>query len=479
MLSSTLNLITKKFSNFGIAFLVLTSCSKKDDLPQNPGNPNQPAVVTTQFSNAEYSLTENAGETSYELRFSSATSKAESVVMNITSATAQYGRDFTTQPEAVNGKLRLNVEAGKQLTTFKLIPVNNNLKDGIREIQFTITSEGGIKPDARSTAKIVITDDETKASLSFAQANASVVESNTDGYTAQVLITPMAFSNGFADVTFTSANATYGTHFTTEPAMVNGKLRIPVLQGQATVSFKIKPVNDAVQTAMRSVTFGISTTSEDLEAGMQNQLNFTIADDDHPLPTGTPIQTIRSTYMGTDTYLWTQTFIAGLVTSVNDNIDPAIAYIEDGTGGIAVRFTSNNTLTYGERVIINIQGSVITERNGALEIKQVDNNAVIRTGWDIYVIPTYSVSDLYQSATSMEGRVVSLSNVSFTQANGVATLQGDRTITDGKKTAIVRTESFASFRNRIIPQGKVTVVGILVEQNGQYIILPLNGESIY
>lgn len=79
----------------------------------------------------------------------------------------------------------------------------------------------------------------------------------------------------------------------------------------------------------------------------------------------------------------------------------------------------------------------------------------------------------------MEGRVVTLSDVSFKQANGVATLQGDRTITDGKKTAIVRTESFASFCNRIIPQGKVSVIGILVEQNGQYIILPLNGGSIY
>lgn len=479
MLSSTLNLITKNISQFGVALFVITACSKKDELPLNPGNPNQPAVIKAQFANAEYALPENAGEANYELQFSGAAAKEETVVISVTSATAQYGRDFSTQPAAVNGKLQLNAAPGNRSTSFKVIPVNNNLKDGIREIQFTITSEGGIKPDTRSTAKIVLSDDETKAFLSFAQANASVVESNTDGYTARVLITPMAFSKGFADVTFTSANAVYGTHFTTEPAIVNGKLRIPVLQGQTTVSFKIKPVNDAVQLPMRSITFGVSSASEDLEAGMQNQLNFTIGDDDHPLPTGTPIQSIRNAYLGTDTYLWTETFIAGLVTSVNDNIDPAVAYIEDGTGGIAVRFTSNHTLTYGQRVIINIQGAVISERNGALEIKQVDKSSVIKAGWDIYVIPNYSISDLYLSATSMEGRLVSLSNVSFTQADGTATLQGDRIITDGKKTAIVRTEAFASFRNRIIPQGKVSVIGILVEQNGQYILLPLNGESIY
>ena len=54
----------------------------------------------------------------------------------------------------------------------------------------------------------------------------------------------------------------------------------------------------------------------------------------------------------------------------------------------------------------------------------------------------------------------------------------DFILSDVVRTAMVRTESFAGFRNRIIPAGLVSVTGILIEQNGQYIILPLTSQSI-
>ncbi|HEX4957434.1 MAG TPA: DUF5689 domain-containing protein [Lacibacter sp.] len=479
MLSSTLNLIIKNVIPCFLLALVFTSCEKEETLQPQPGNPTQPVTIKSQFTGSEFTLSENAGETAYELQLSSITTRQESIILSITSATAQYGTDFSTLPAAENGKIQVTVEAGKQTVQFKIIPVNNNIRNGNRELQFTITSEGSIKPDVRSNAKIILADEDQKASVSFALANASIMESHAEGYVAQLHITPFAFSDGFVEVGFTSANAVYGAQFITEPAMVNGKLRIPVLQNQSTISFQIKPVNDAVQAPLRTINFGISHVSDNLEQSMQNQLAFTIADDDHPLPPATPVQTIRNMYKGTDLYFWTETFISGVVTSINDNIQPAVAYIEDASGGIAVRFTSNNTLTYGERVIINLQGTYITKTNDALEIKDVPNNAVIKTGWEIHVIPTITLTELYSANTSMEGKLVSLSNINFTQADGTTTLQGDRIVTDGQRTVIVRTESFASFRNRIIPQGKVTVIGILVEKNGQYIILPLNRESIY
>jgi Family of unknown function (DUF5689) len=481
MLSSTLNLISKKLAAALLFTFLITACKKEETVQPNPGNPSQPDVVKTQFSAGEFPLAENAGETSYELRFSTTTSRQESLVLSFTSATAQYGVDFTTLPAAENGKIQLNVEANKQLASFKVIPVNNNIKNGPRELQFTITAEGSIKPEGRTNAKIILADDDaaTKASVAFAQANGSVIEGQTEGYAAQLHITPMAFANGFIDVAYISANAVYGTHFTTEPALTNGKIRVPVAQNQSTVSFKIKPVNDAIQTPLRAITFSIGTTSEDLEPGMQNQLNFSIGDDDHPLPTGTPVQTIRNLFTGTDTYLWTQTFVAGTVTSINDNIEASVVYVQDGTGGIAIRFTSSNTLQYGERVIINLQGSVLHDNNGVLELKNVDTRGVIKAGWEIYVIPTYTLEEFFNLPGIKEGKLISLRNLRFTEANGTATLEGNRTITDGVRTAVVKTESFASFKNRIIPQGAVSVIGIVVERYGEYIILPLNGESIY
>jgi len=89
------------------------------------------------------------------------------------------------------------------------------------------------------------------------------------------------------------------------------------------------------------------------------------------------------------------------------------------------------------------------------------------------------LAEFFNLPGTQEGKLVSLRNVRFTEANGNATLEGNRTITDGTRRAVVKTESFASFKDRIIPQGPVTVIGLVVERFGEYVILPLNNESIY
>lgn len=472
---------SKKIMPALLAVLFATACDKKDSLPVTPGNPQNPgnpATLKAQFSSDMFTLSENAGETSYHLDLTTTSAKAETAVITIGSATAQYGRDFSTQPEAVNGSIQLAIQPGVQTASFKVIPVNNNLKDGTRELQFTITAEGSIKPEGRSTTKVVLADDDSKASIAFAQANATLSEVQTAGYAAELLISPMAFSDGFIELNITSANAVYGMHFTTEPAAVNGKVRLPVPQNQSKISFKIKPVNDAVATANRNISFSLASASADLEAGAQKQFSFTITEDDNAAPTLTPIQAVRNSFLGTETYFFADTYIAGIVTSVNDNIEPTLAYIQDGSGGIALRFTSNNQFVSGDVVRINLQGAVMREHNGVLEISQLSKTAAEKTGWEIFVVPSSTITQLYTTPGNKEGQLVQLTSVSFAQANGINTLQGDRIISDGVRTAVVRTESFASFRNRIIPAGLVSVTGILIEQNGQYIILPLTSQSI-
>jgi hypothetical protein len=481
MLSSFSHHFRNKIMPVLLATLFATACDKQDSMPvppRNPQTPGNPSLLKAQFSSDAFTLSENAGEGNYQLNLSTAAAKAETVVISIGSPTAQYGRDFSTQPEAVNGRIQLNIQAGNQTASFKVIPVNNNLKDGTRELQFTITTEGSIQPEGRKVAKIVLADDDTKASIAFARLNASLNEAQTEGYVAELLITPMAFSDGFVEVNVSSATALYGTHFTTEPAAVNGKLRLPVPQNQSKVSFKIMAVNDAVATAARTLFFNLATAAADLDLGTQKQFSLTITDDDNVAPATTPIQAIRNSFLGTDTYFFADTYITGTVTSVNDNIAPAVAYIQDGTGGIALRFTTDNELLPGDVVRIDIQGAVLGERNGVLEINQLSQSSVVKTGSEIFVAPTTTITQLYTTPGNKEGQLVHLTGVSFAQANGTATLQGDRIISDGVRTAVVRTESFASFRNRLIPAGLVSVTGILIEQNGQYIILPLTSQSI-
>ena len=478
MLSPALSPIRKKMLPAILFALAVTACSKKDQLPVQPGNPVNPSTIKAKFSGSMFTLPENAGEGIYHLYLSASTAKKETAVIVISSATARYGIDYSTQPEAVNGKIQLNIERGGQTASLKVIPVNNNQKDGARELLFTITSEGSIRPENSSNTKIVLADDDSKASIAFDQSNASLAEAQTEGYPAELLITPMAFSDGFTEINVASANAAYGTHFTTEPVAVNGKLRVPVRQNQSKISFIIKPVNDAVVTAARNITFSIASTSDDIEIGGQQQFSFTITEDDSPVPAETPIQTIRNSFMGTDTYFFADTYISGTVTSVNDNIAPAVAYIQDGSGGIALRFTTNNRFLPGDVLHVNIQGALLSERNGVLEISQLTQQSATKTGWEVFMVPSTTITQLYSTPGNKEGRLVQLTNVTFTQANGTATLQGDRIISDGIRSALVRTEPFASFSNRVIPAGQVSVTGILIEQNSQYIILPLTSQSI-
>ncbi len=477
-LSSTINLINHQLLAALLISLFFIACKKEPAATPPVNNPSLPSVLNAQFTGDIFTLAENAGETSYQLTLSASAAKAETIGVSVSSSNAQYGRDFTTTPAAADGKITIPVERGMQAVQLKIIPVNNNMKDGVRELQFTINGEGSIKPGISKTKKVILADDDTKASVAFLKTTASVSEAQTQGYTAELFISPLAYSDGFIEISYSSVTASYGTHFTTEPAAVNGKLRLAVQQNQSKITFKIKPVNDAVISAARSINFQIASTSPELESGIQKQLSLSITEDDVLAPVVTPIQTLRNSFNGTDTYFFPGTYITGIVTSVNDNIAPAVVYIQDGTGGIALRFTTTNQFLPGDLLLVDIQGALLGERNGVLEINQLQQSSAVKTGTDILVVPSTTITQLYTTPGNKEGQIVHLTNVTFTQANGTATLQGDRIISDGIRTALVRTESFASFSSRIIPAGRVSVTGILIEQNNQYIILPLTSQSI-
>jgi hypothetical protein len=74
MLSSTLNLIIKNVMPCLLFALVFTACKKEETLQPQPGNPPQPVIIKSQFSSNEFTLSENAGETAYELQLTSITS---------------------------------------------------------------------------------------------------------------------------------------------------------------------------------------------------------------------------------------------------------------------------------------------------------------------------------------------------------------------------------------------------------------------
>ncbi len=472
-----LHFLFKQLSSIALTLIIVSACSKKNTI--TPNQPIQVAPIKAGFVNELIQVTESSSPITTQIQLTTASSKDEKVVLKLNPQTAQYDVDFSTIPAAVNGLIELSVPRGSREASIQIVPVNNRIKNGDRAVSLEIDAQQTtVGIDTKSSARLQIVDDETAATIGFAQNAGKVNESSNQFKEVVLQISPVAVSDGYVDIGFTAAHGSYGTHFTTSPELQNGHIRVPVRMGETSVRFYVKPVNDQQIQPNRTIRFGVANINGALETGINNLYTFTIEEDDQQAPTQTKIASLRSSYAGTPLYLFNDLTIGGTITSVKDNIESTIAYVEDETGGIAIHFSAPHTLRPGEVVRIQLQqGTTLRERNGALELSTVQLSDVQVLGWDFTIAKTYTLTELYQGANK-EGQLVNLTEVRFTEANGQLSLYGDRIISDGQRTAIVRTHAFASFRNQLIPTHKVNITGILVYDQGTYIIMPLNGSSI-
>lgn len=457
-----------------VQLLLLAACSKDDELPANPGNQVAPKV---QFAKDQYQAGEKSAGMFIEIDLKSRTTLAGSISVKLESQTAVYGTDYVTQPEAISGKIQLPVASGSEKVSLKVIPINNDARNNEREITFTLLAEEStFKPEGRIQSKILIEDDETFSIISFSETTASIMENSPAGYTVQLAIAPQAAAAGFIEIELNSTNAQYNQHYYTLPEAENGKLRLPVQQGSGNVSFVMYAKDNLQVNTVRKVKFKLGSASENLQSGSASEMNFFIEDNDDN--TGKSISYIRDIFTGNAYVINTTTRITGVVTSYNDNLDAKVMYVEDATGGIAIRFTNVHSFNAGDMVMIDLNGSILSETNGILNISQINNGAATRIGFQTKNIPATSPSALYHSPEILEGRIVTLENVRFINADGFTQLRGDQRITDGGRQVIVRTEHFSSFASRIIPAGIVSVTGILVWRNNEYTIYPQKSNDI-
>ena len=472
-----LHFLLKQLLSVTTILIIVSACSKKNTI--TPDQPTTIAPVKAGFVNEQVQVTESAPGVETQIQLSAPSSKEEKIVLKINAQTAQYDIDFTTIPVAVNGFIEIPVSRGSRAVAVQIIPVNNRIKNGERIVVLEIDAQkSSIAADSKHSTRLQIVDDETNAIIGFAQNSGKVNESSNQFKEVVLQISPLAVSDGYVDIGFNAAHGSYGIHFTTSPEVQNGHIRVPVRMGETSVRFYVKPVNDQQIQPNRSIRFGVANINGAMEMGMTNLYTLTIEEDDQQAPTQIKIATLRSGYSGTPTYLFNDISIGGTVTSVKDNIESTVAYVEDETGGIAIHFNQAHSLRPGEVVRIQLQqGTTLRERNGALELSTVQQSDVQVLGWDFTIAKTYTLSELYQDANK-EGQLVNLTDVRFTEANGQLSLYGDRIISDGQRTAIVRTHAFASFRNQLVPIHKVSITGILIYDQGTYIIMPLTGSSI-
>jgi hypothetical protein len=384
----------------------------------------------------------------------------------------QVGADhlsrFTTTPAASDGIITLALLKDQSEVQFKLTPMNNTSIDGDETITLTIKEVSeGFTIGTTAKNEILIEDDEELVNANFLLNIGSIRENKAYGLDVVIVLSDFPESEGKATVVYESASAVYGQDFVIEPAPINGKIELTTIDGYDYLMFRVKPLDDQLIDGDMQIKFTLAAASGSLSVGDGKIMNLDLLDDESYALYH--VEDVRALYTG-ESLILDNMYMVGTVTSAKDNVGHTMTYVEDETGGIALRLIFANDFERGDRLRINLGYGLLKENNGVLEVQQVSEADKIGTSPLSYKVRT--LEDLFNTAEELEGRLVQLQGVNFTEADGAKTMQGDRIISDGSHTVIVRTLQYASFKDQVVPSGNVTVKGILTEVNGNFIVYP-------
>lgn len=137
-------------------FIIGTEKSLHVTIYEN-NQPNQVNFVATQVSVQE----QVAEGMMVAIGFSLQAVDAGQVELELLNAAGLYGTYFTTEPEAINGKIMLPVTAGTSFLPVKFIPVNNTTLNGHKEFAVRIIgATGSVVKGDRLDLNITLVDDE-------------------------------------------------------------------------------------------------------------------------------------------------------------------------------------------------------------------------------------------------------------------------------------------------------------------------------
>lgn len=458
------------------ATLAFVSCKKEGYVPYpNPSS----TISRVQFTTDQLEIAEGQQEMVVEVLITPAAKTSGTITLNVTNNQVVYGDDYHTNPVVTDGKIIIPVQAGAEKVSFTLLPVNNELLNPARSITFTMAQpeNSTLKPQGKISNTTKLLDDEMQVNIGFEQDRSSVYEDNGAGYQVKLPLTGAAAEDGFVEITYTPFHARYEEDFQLVPAPVDGKLRIPIARHSSSASFLVIPKDDHTVSDNRSILFTIVGASPLINPS--GQTNFTLFIRDKENDNRLTVQSIRNSYQGELLYFQLPVFVEGVVVSATDNIGPNMLFLQDETGGIAFLFNSRHNVQPGERIVIKLEGGVLEELNQALTITNIPVEQLEKKGREIHIIPEMNLRELYERPGAREGQLVTLTGVQFPAANGSTTLEGVHFIQGNNREARVLVNSFASFRNQIIPGGIVSVTGIPVWNDaGYYTIIPQRAGDI-
>lgn len=243
------------------------------------------ALANFQVPTASIAENSTSGVT-VQIPFTLLTKGPGTLTVSFASNNALYETNFTTIPPAAGNTVVLDINNDASDASFTIVPVNDAYFHDDFVIVFEITSgTGSVRPGEDKTFSLTIQEDESPSLADFNVPAASVSEAQEAGIVVQIPLSIPASTNGGITVSYASANSTYGTHFTTNPAAAGNNIALNVGLNDTHAQFTVLPVDDEVDNANRVITFTISATSGAVRTGTNISYVLTITDNEPTLRT--------------------------------------------------------------------------------------------------------------------------------------------------------------------------------------------------
>ena len=256
------------------AFSMLSCDDETENFESSPVS--QPGLA--QFEKSKLSLYENSERATITIKFDKQASDSGEVLVSVSGSAVEK---FEIDPAVVDGVIKLPFVKGQSTVSFKVASLDNDLLDGDKGLDFTIASVSqGFNIGSTKAISAVWLDDEGPAPASFELNTAQAREDNVTGFPVIISFSHVTKAEGVVTISIQSASATYGTHFTTEPAASNGIITLPVEVGKTKATFNVFPIDDHLYNEPRSINYGIVDVQGGLKKGDILQHELKITDDE-------------------------------------------------------------------------------------------------------------------------------------------------------------------------------------------------------
>lgn len=435
-----------------LLLIVVSSCKKDDPAP---------VKQKADFAKASDTVVEDAGvATVVTINFGAAVTEASGLTVTIANSTGvAYTTDYVTNPNGSSGSITLDIASGASQASFTVTPIDDTEENDAKVITFTLSAAtGGLVLGTATTYTFTIADNDVPGAVNFTASSSTVAENAGAAHTINLTLGSALVNAGSFDVTITSADATYTTHYTTDPDGTSGSFTINLAAAATASSFTVTPVDNGDDEPDKTITFTIANATGGVSLGTSTTHALTIIGDDNP--TLKTIAEIRALYSGTDVPLNDNWTITGTVTSKIGSVTAKNLFIQDATAGIVVRWNDDNTFDNGDELTIRLLGSTISDFNELVQIggtMPLTNATVNSTG---NVVTAKAVTFAELNTGDHQAQLVKVQNVTFASADGLVTVSGNNTGNDGVTDAAMRVESYATFSGDALPIGTGIVEGL-------------------